>query len=93
MKTIVVKFSPSCTNKLYVFRTEEDLEVGDVLSSGNYSSNIVVERILDEEYKFVNKITGELTNTYNSTNLADIKVLKLEVKDSDVVYASRVSLE
>ena len=99
MKTILVVY---ITEKLtveqinnrklqkYCFRTNSDIEVGDILKSGNYTTNMVVTDVIDTDYKYYNKQTGEMRNEINSTNCYPIKTLVIRDDDETVVYAKKM---
>lgn len=99
MKTILVVYTNQelsveqiNNNKMqkYCFRTDSEVNVGDVLKSNNYTTNMVVTDVVDEDYKYYNKQSGEMTNTINSTNCYPIKTMVLREEDTNVVYATKV---
>ena len=45
----------------YCFRTDSEVKVGDVLKSKNYTTNMVVTDVIDQDYKYY--------NTYNLHNI------------------------
>ena len=100
MKTILVvytdqKLSVEQINnrkiQKYCFRTENEVEVGDVLESKSYTSNMVVTDIVDADFKYYNAQSGEMTNTINSTKCYPIKTLVLREEDENVIYAAKVT--
>lgn len=102
MKTILVvytdqKLSVEQINnrkmQKYCFRTESEIEVGDILKSNSYNSNLVVTDVVDADYKYYNAQNGEMTNTINSTKCYPIKTLVLREEDESVIYASKVTSE
>ena len=100
MKTILVvytdqKLSVEQINnrkmQKYCFRTESEVEVGDVLKSNAYTNNMVVTDVMDSDHKYYNAQSGEMTNTINSTKCYPIKTLVLREEDDSVVYATKVN--
>ena len=99
MKTILVVYTNECLSveqinnrkmQKYCFRTENEVEVGDVLKSNSYTNNIVVTDVVDADHKYYNAQTGEMTNTINSTKCYPIKTLVLREEDESVIYATKV---
>lgn len=102
MKTILVVYTnqelsvEQINNKKmqkYCFRTDSEVNVGDVLKSKNYTTNMVVTDVIDQDYKYYNSQSGSLTNTINSTKCYPIKTLVLREEDDTVVYATKVVKE
>lgn len=100
MKTILVvytdqKLSVEQINnrkmQKYCFRTENEVEVGDVLKSKSYTSNMVVTDVVDADFKYYNAQSGEMTNIINSTKCYPIKTLVLREEDENVIYAAKVT--
>lgn len=100
MKTILVVYTDqklsveqinSRKMQKYCFRIENEVEVGDVLKSKNYNTNMVVTDVVDKDYKYYNAQTGEMTNSINSTKCYPIKTMVLREEDESVVYASKVN--
>lgn len=75
----------------YCFRTESEVEVGDVLKSKSYTNNMVVTDIVDVAYKYYNAQNGEMTNTISSTKCYPIKTLVLREEDESTIYATKVT--
>ena len=98
MKTILViytnaksvKRSEIAQYKKYSFNTEADLEVGDIIKSPQYNTNMMVVKILPRVYKYYNRSTGKLSNTFNSTNQWEIRPLVLREEDEMTVYGSLI---
>lgn len=76
--------------KKYCFRTEDDLKVGDVIKSRNYSANMLVTDVIEKDYTHYNSTTGELSTEPNSTACYPIKTLCIREEDPSVVYAQKV---
>lgn len=75
----------------YCFRTKSnEIAVGDTLKSQNYTTNMVVTDVVDADYKFYNKQTGEMRNEVNSTNCYPIKTLVIRDTDDTMVFAKKV---
>ena len=97
MKTILVVYTNTAltiqqVSKLqkYVFRTEEDLKVGDIIDSKIYANKMQVVDVIDNDYKYYNATTGELRNDINSTKCYPIKQIVLREADELTVYAKKV---
>lgn len=98
MKTIVIIFSNSEKSfskhydvKRYVYKTREDIKEGDVLTSQDYKNSFLhVEKVVEGDFKYFNRATGDLTNDYNSTNLFEIKELREREEESNIVYFSKI---
>ena len=73
----------------YAFRTEEDLKVGDIISSKAYTSTMQVVDVIDNDYKYYNATTGELMNDINSTKCYPVKKIVLREDDEFTVYAKK----
>jgi hypothetical protein len=100
MKTILVVYTNqklpveqinNCKMQKYCFRTENEVEVGDVLKSKSYTSNMIVTDVVDADFKYYNAQSGEMTNTINSTKCYPIKTLVLREEDENVIYAAKVT--
>ena len=100
MKTILVVYtSVKLTDKeineskltKYAFRTEEDVEVGDLIKSNDYSSSMQVTDVIDADYKFYNSYTGELRTNINSTKMFLIKTIIFKDEEDELtVFATKV---
>lgn len=75
----------------YCFRTEDNVQAGDILRSPNYSSEMVVTDVIDADYKYYNACTGEITNTVNSTRCYNIKTLIIRENHANAVYAVKLN--
>lgn len=82
MNTIIVMFEGPCTKK-YTYNTESKVATGDVLVSPDYSNKMTVVDVLDENYKYVNPDTGELSNKMTSLKQNLIKTLKVAADKTD----------
>lgn len=84
-KTILVVYGPthidpakSPSTKRYPFNTTADLRVGDILTSNNYSAPMHVVDVLPY-HKYINIVTGELSNTKaSSTNQREVRPLIIQ---------------
>lgn len=100
MKTILVIFTKDVNrsikvannskDKKYCYITEDDIIVGDILKSPNYTSYLLVTDVIDHAYKYYNSNNGNLTDEIDSANCYPIKEIKLN-KYEDVVIASKVN--
>lgn len=101
MKTIFVVFgdllTANCYNNLgakrYCFRTESDVKAGDVLKSPDYDTPMTVVNVLDKDFQYFNKVTGELSSELTSTCSYPIKTIEVVECKSDVVYATKMNDE
>lgn len=101
MKTIFVVFGAMLPadsyNKLqakrYCFRTESDVNVGDILKSPDYDTPMTVVNVLDKDFQYFNKVTGELSSELTSTCSYPIKTLEVVECKSNVVYAIKMNDE
>jgi hypothetical protein len=100
MKTILVVYTDqklsveqinSRKMQKYCFRTENEVEVGDVLKFKGYTNNMVVTDVVDADYKYYNAQSGEMTYTINSTKCYPIETLVLREEDENVIYATKVT--
>lgn len=100
-KTILVAFSnvklktakEIRATKLYSFNTDSAVKVGDVITSSSYGTKIQVVKVLDTAFKYYNGTTGELSDTFTSTNQREIAILELRDNEADVVYGSIIPEE
>ena len=98
MKTILVVYTHSKLNKKeanrkkkYAFNHEGDLKLGDLFTSGDYDSPMQVVKILDKAHTYFNRSTGEMSDTFNSTDQWDIRTLVIREEDEgDIVYGTKV---
>lgn len=93
IKTIFVVFTHmngqvdlKCTTlKKYAFNTDANLKPGMRLASDHYSGQMVVTDVLENQYKYYNKETGQLSNLLDSTSYRTIKMMRITDKEYDVV--------
>jgi hypothetical protein len=95
MKSIIViysntKIAQGAVNKYkrYVFNTDSDVQVGDMITSKEYTTKLQVVEVLDKSYKYYNQATGELSNEFNSTQQWLTKSLVIREDNQDVVYGT-----
>lgn len=95
MKTILVvytnKITPLSVKEIaglrkYAFNTESNLEFGSIISSPEYSTNMVVIMILENSFKYYNSATGELSNDFTSTLQWEVRTLAIRNDEETVVY-------
>lgn len=99
MKTILVIYTSSKiigsknlrNKKHYAFNTSSELNVGDMLDSSEYDSNMQVTKVLDKSFKYFNASTGELSDEFTSTAQHEIASLEVREDDENVVYATKIS--
>lgn len=98
MKTILVIFTKNkvedsstiATTKKYSFNTNEEIEVGDMLKSSSYSTELQVVRVLDKSFKYYNSVTGEMSDEFTSSAQSEIKTLVIRNEDTSIIYARKV---
>ena len=99
MKTILVVYTNEklTVNKInnsklrkYAFRIEDNVEEGDILKSSIYSSNMIVTDVIDNDFKYFNSQSGELSNEIKSTMCYPIKTIELREENTNVVYAQKI---
>lgn len=98
MKTILIAYTNKSSLtakeirgiKLYTFNTEDDLKVGDRISSESYTTNMLVVKVLDTSFKYYNSVTGNLSNEFTSSLDREIATLVIREKASDVIYGTLV---
>ena len=61
--------------KHYTFNTEKDIKIGDLIQSDRYNTPIQVFSIFDESKKFVNVVTGELSDKRVNNRFVEIVVV------------------
>jgi hypothetical protein len=76
--------------KKYAFNTDSDLKVGEIISSQEYTTPMMVVKVLDESYQYFNFATGELTNKFNSTSQWEIRTLIIREDEEMAIYAKRI---
>lgn len=76
MNTIIVMFDGTC-NKKYAYNTDSKVATGDVLISPDYNNKMTVVDVLEENYKYINLDTGELSNKMTSLKQNIIETLKV----------------
>ena len=89
MKTIFVVYSNQLdadiekyhNMKRYVFRTKKSVKIGDVLKSQNYDTKMIVVEILEKDFLYYNKQTGELSNEVSATTQFPIREIKITNKE------------
>ena len=94
MKTILVIYSNERVSstkdyKKYAFNTDSDVEVGDMLETNAYNTNLIVVRVLEEAFKYYDA-SGKLSNNFNSTRMDEIKTLKVVEGVDNTIIATKV---
>ena len=95
MRTILVIYTDKKIEnvgyiKRYAFNTENDVEEGDMLKSSSYNTNMQIVEVLDEEFKYFNRVTGEMSNVMNNSNAFLIRKLEISDTKSDTIVATRI---
>ena len=99
MKTVLVVYTDRKTLskkeiarlKKYSFNASNQLRIGDIIESHEYSTNMMVVHIFEESFKYYNKVTGELSNKFNSTEQWVIRPLVMLKRDANIVFGSIVN--
>jgi hypothetical protein len=99
MKTILVvytdKISPLSIKEIaglkkYAFNTASEMSFGSIISSPEYSTNMVVVKILEESFKYYNSATGELSNIFTSTLQWEVRTLAIRNDEETVIYGKLI---
>lgn len=78
-------------NKRYVFNTEADLQIGDMLTSPKYETPMQVVEVCATAYSLFNRKTGELSNHRSSTEQFEIrKLIVVDAPEPNVVFATKL---
>lgn len=100
MKTIFViytneKKADSAYDKRYAFNTDSKVEVGDMIKSDHYKTNVQVVKVLDQAFKYFDRNSGALSNELTSTNQYEIREISIidKLKANDVIVFERISEE
>lgn len=73
--------------KRYSFNTKAEVNVGDIIETDEYDTNLMVAEVMNESYSFYNRATGDLSNVKSAnTNWWTIRELIIGDKNTDVVY-------
>ncbi len=95
-KTILViytncKIRPSY-EKRYAFNTSSNVKEGDMIKSPNYNTAMQIVKILDKPFKYFNKESGDLSNTYSNSYHFEIRDLEVIGSESttDKVIACKI---
>ena len=93
MKTIIVIFTrgklseDKYPEKRYCFVTKSEVKEGDMIQASAYDSPMQVIKVLDINYKYYNKVTGEMSDLYNSTLCFPIKELSVvRSEDKGIIH-------
>lgn len=105
MKTFLCVYTPNIDEseeelrrkKKYTFNTNFDIKKRDILRSPTYNSYLVVVMVLPKHYIYYNIATGELSETFNSSQQYEIRELEV-VEDipefqEDKIYAKLLNRE
>ena len=98
LKTIIVvytatKLTQKEANNLkhYAFNTNDNLKVGDMISSKDYNTPMQVIKVLNKAYDFFNLSNGELSDEYTSTAQRPIRKFIIRTDDDEaVVYGKKL---
>lgn len=98
MKTILVIYTDAKVlkkkdlraKKSYSFNTSSEVKVGDMISTDEYNTNLQVVKVLDKQFKYYNRATGEMSDEFTSTQQHEIATLELREDNHDVVYGSLI---
>lgn len=98
-RTILVTFNHSRLTsakairqaKFYSFNSNSPMKVGDMIKLVGYETPVQVIKILEEEFKFYNSITGELSNDFTSTAQREIAIMELRSEEPEIIYGSIIN--
>jgi acid phosphatase family membrane protein YuiD len=51
---------------------------------------MMIIKVFDEAFTYLNNVTGELSNNYNSVNQREIRTLVIGEDEKEVIYGSLV---
>ena len=99
MKTILVIYTNSkitnnkdiCKAKKYSFNTDSNVEVGDMIKSSAYDTNMQIVKVLDKSYKYFNHFSGELSDEFNSTSQWEIRTIQIVESTTDIIIAHKLN--
>ena len=83
------------TKKRYSFNTEEgSVKEGDLIETPAYDSKLQVVKVLDQEYKYYNAATGDLSNEFTSSAQWEIKNLKIrDEEETNTIFGKIINRE
>ncbi len=76
--------------KRYAFNTSSDLKEGDMIKSPLYDTPMQVVKVLSKSSKFFNKETGDLSNIFKNSNQFEIRELKIQKQDENIILACKI---
>ena len=99
MKTVLVIYTDRvglsktevARTKKYAFNTSSEFEIGDIIESQNYDTNMMVVKVLESSFTYFNAATGELSNDFTSTAQWTIRELVIREDEEEVVYGRIVN--
>ena len=91
-KTPLTNRKEIATAKKYCFNIEEEVEEGDLIDSPEYSGRMQIVKVLDTKYKYYNNVTGKISSRFNSTTQWEIRQLKLQELNDNVIYGHKVTV-
>lgn len=97
-KTILVVYTDTKLNtkqigakKRYCFVTASEVEVGDMIEFSNYDTPMQVVEVIDQEFKYYNSATGDMTNELTSTNQWKIReIVLMEGSEEETIVAIKL---
>lgn len=75
--------------KRYFFNTSVEIAVGDLIKSPNYESCMRVVEVLEDSFKYFNRITGNFTNSITSSEEFPIREL-VEQSAENIIYFTKI---
>jgi hypothetical protein len=99
MKTILVVYTNKANLskkeisglKKYSFNTASNVSVGDLIDSTEYTTYMLVIKVLEKSYLYFNAATGELSDEFNSTAQWNIRTIVIREEEEDVIYGKIVN--
>ena len=79
--------------KKYSFNADASkVKIGDLFQSDDYSTPMQVVRIMHKKFKYVNTVTGEMSDVLNSTKQFEIRdfVVVSKTKGDNVVFVEKL---
>lgn len=95
MKTILVIYTNNKITKVgyqkrYAFNTKSEAKEGDMIQSVSYNTCMQVVKVMDKEFKYFNKETGDLSNKFSNSNQYEIRTLEICDVQDNVIIGTRI---
>lgn len=79
------------SKKVYAFNSASDINVGDMIETKDYDTNLQVVGVLPRAFKYYNGSTGDLSDNYNSTMQKEIRTLEISEAEENIVYGTIIN--